>query len=571
MNKKTPAFQLADLYVEELLKRSPETCTMVGDHSQDHLLDDYSYSEIKKELEFCNSYLEKFQAIKPLNGQDELAIKLILSDLNSTINSLSSSHEMLAYGVFNSPMTELRELFDFMEYDNEEDYQKLLSRINLLPETLTAWLRSLVTFQGKGVVNSKRNVKELIRQALTIFENKSYTTFIVENLKSYKGDLAKELTQELKDAATHADLLHYFLAVSIEDELLTDARETDGVGEEAYQLFAQDYTYPEINLNELYQYGVEEVDSIAKRMHEVASSILPNYSSLSEVTEYLNNHPNYKITGKANLVAKLRAFTDDAISALNGVEFDIPAQILNVDILLNEDSLDASPYYTPPSEDLSRNGATWFPTMGRDEFTIWDQLSTWYHEGVPGHHLQCGTQAIQGDKLTRYQRSIAWHSGYGEGWALYSERLMDELGFFVDPGYLFGYLQAQMLRAARIVIDLGLHTNKYDNSNQEWDFDTAVKYLEEVALLEHQYAVSEVNRYLSAPGQAISYKVGERVWLELRTLYLSTLADQADLKSFHAYALSLGSLPLELFKSEVKFWIALQKEKINNSIALSLS
>ena len=571
MNKTTPAFQLADLYVEELLKRSPETCTMVGDHSQDHLLDDYSYSAIKKELEFCNSYLEKFQAIKPLNNQDELAIKLILNDLNSTINSLTSNHEMLAYGVFNSPMTELRELFDFMEYDNEEDYQKLLSRVNLLPETLTAWLRSLVTYQGKGVVNSKRNVKELIRQALTIFENKSYTTFIVENLKSYKGDLAKELTQELKDAATHADLLHYFLAVSIEDELLADARETDGVGEEAYQLFAQDYTYPEINLNELYQYGVEEVDSIAKRMHEVASSILPNYSSLPEVTEYLNNHPNYKITGKANLVAKLRAFTDDAISALNGVEFDIPAQILNVDILLNEDSLDASPYYTPPSEDLSRNGATWFPTMGRDEFTIWDQLSTWYHEGVPGHHLQCGTQAIQGDKLTRYQRSIAWHSGYGEGWALYSERLMDELGFFVDPGYLFGYLQAQMLRAARIVIDLGLHTNKYDNSNQEWNFDTAVKYLEEVALLEHQYAVSEVNRYLSAPGQAISYKVGERVWLELRTLYLSTLADQADLKTFHAYALSLGSLPLELFKSEVKSWIALQKEKINNSIALSLS
>jgi uncharacterized protein (DUF885 family) len=570
MNKTTPAFLLADLYVEEMLKRSPETCTMVGDHSQDHLLDDYSYPAIKKELEFCNSYLEKFQAVELQNAQDELAIKLIISDLNSTINSLTSNHEMLAYGVFNSPMNELRELFDFMEYQNQEDYQKLLSRLNLLPETLTAWLRSLVTFQGKGVVNSKRNVKELIRQALTIFENKSYTTFVVENLKNYKGVLEENLPQELKDAATHADLLHYFLAVSIEDELLTDARETDGVGQEAYQLFAQDYTYPEIDLDELYQYGVKEVASITKRMHEVASSILPNYSSLSEVTEYLNNHPNYKIVGKVNLVAKLRAFTDDAISALNGVEFDIPTEILNVDILLNEDSLDASPYYTPPSEDLSRNGATWFPTMGRDEFTIWDQLSTWYHEGVPGHHLQCGTQAIQGDKLTRYQRIVAWHSGYGEGWALYSERLMDELGFYVDPGYMFGYLQAQMLRAARIVIDLSLHTKKYDNSIQEWNFDTAVNFLKEVALLDQQYAISEVNRYLSAPGQAISYKVGERVWLELRNLYLSTLGDQADLKSFHAYALSLGSLPLDLFKIEVKSWISLQKEKMNNSIALSL-
>ena len=571
MNKITPAFLLADLYVEEMLKRSPETSTMVGDHSQDHLLDDYSYPAIKKELEFCNSYLEKFQAVELQNAQDELAIKLIISDLNSTINSLTSNHEMLAYGVFNSPMNELRELFDFMEYQNQEDYQKLLARLNLLPETLTAWLRSLVTFQGKGVVNSKRNVKELIRQALTIFENKSYTTFVVENLKNYKGVLEENLPQELKDAATHADLLHYFLAVSIENELLTDAREEDGVGEKAYQLFAQDYTYQEVDLDELYLYGEKEVKNIAIRMHEVARAILPNYSSLSEVTEYLNNHPNYKIIGKDNLVAKLRAFTDDAISALNGVEFDIPAEILNVDILLNEDSLDASPYYTPPSEDLSRNGATWFPTMGRDEFTIWEQLSTWYHEGVPGHHLQCGTQAMQGDNLTRYQRIVAWHSGYGEGWALYSERLMDELGFYVDPGYMFGYLQAQMLRAARIVIDLGLHTKKYDNSTQEWNFDTAVNFLKEVALLDQQYAISEVNRYLSAPGQAISYKVGERVWLELRNLYISTLGDQAELKSFHAYALSLGSLPLDLFKSEVKSWITLQKEKVSNSIALSLS
>lgn len=559
MEKLTPTALLAEQYVSDLLKRSPETSTMLGEHDYDHLLDDYSLEAMEKELAFNKEYLEKFKSLTIENDKDALTLKVIISDLEGSINSLSGNFDMLAHGVINSPMSELKELFEFMEYSNQDDYLKLLSRLNLLPQALTQWIQTLTNFQSKGIVNSKRNVKELTRQALTIFQNQEYSKFLEENLNDSSVTLPKELKEDLKEAAAHADTLHFFLATTLENDLLTKAREQDGVGSHAYPYFAEQYTYPNIDLQELYDYGLTQVEEISQRMHEVAGEILPNYSSLSEVANYLNSHPNYRVVGKENLVAKLRAFTDDAISMLNGVEFDIPSEILNIDILLNEDSIDASPYYTPPSEDLSRPGATWFPTLGKDEFTIWGHLSTWYHEGVPGHHLQCGTQALQGDNLTRYQKSIAWHSGYGEGWALYSEKLMDELGFFIDPGYLFGYLQSQMLRAARIVIDLGLHCNLPNPEGEIWEFDNAVKFLIEKAMLDTQYALSEVNRYLSTPGQAISYKVGERIWLKLRENYKLALRERANVKLFHAHALSLGSMPLEVFQLEMNSWIEKQR------------
>jgi len=559
MEKLTPTALLAEQYVSDILKRSPETSTMLGDHDYDHLLDDYSFGAMEKELAFNKEYLEKFKSLTIENDKDALALKVIISDIEGSINSLSNNFDMLAHGVINSPMSELKELIEFMEYSNQDDYLKLLSRLNLLPQALTQWIQTLTNFQSKGIVNSKRNVKELTRQALTIFQNQEYSKLLEENLNASTVTLTKELKEDLKEAAAHADTLHFFLATTLENDLLTKAREQDGVGSHAYPYFAEQYTYPNIDLQELYDYGLTQVEEISQRMHEVAGEILPNYSSLSEVANYLNSHPNYRVVGKENLVAKLRAFTDDAISMLNGVEFDIPSEIINIDILLNEDSIDASPYYTPPSEDLSRPGATWFPTLGKDEFTIWGHLSTWYHEGVPGHHLQCGTQALQGDNLTRYQKSIAWHSGYGEGWALYSEKLMDELGFFIDPGYLFGYLQSQMLRAARIVIDLGLHCNLPNSEGEIWGFDNAVKFLIEKAMLDTQYALSEVNRYLSTPGQAISYKVGERIWLKLRENYKLALGEKSNIKLFHAHALSLGSMPLEVFQVEMNSWIEKQR------------
>ncbi len=251
---------------------------------------------------------------------------------------------------------------------------------------------------------------------------------------------------------------------------------------------------------------------------------------------------------------------------LDGVHFDIDARIRRCDARLAPEGSSAAPYYIAPSEDLTRPGTTWFPTLGRTRFPWWRSVSTWYHESVPGHHLQDATILLASDRLTRFQRTMAWTSGNGEGWALYAERLMEELGAYSDPADELGYLVGQGLRAARIVVDLGLHLGYEapedlgelgglgDCASRPWTPQMAVALLEERAILDHEFAVSEVDRYLAIPAQATSYKVGERVWLQAREDARIRLGDRFELKGFHRFALRLGPMGLEPFRAELARW-----------------
>jgi uncharacterized protein (DUF885 family) len=260
---------------------------------------------------------------------------------------------------------------------------------------------------------------------------------------------------------------------------------------------------------------------------------------------------------------RLKELTAGAVDMLDGVHFDIDERIRFCDARLAPEGSAAAPYYIQPNEDLSRPGTTWYPTLGHDRFPLWRLVSTWYHESVPGHHLQCATAILEKQRQTRYQRLEGWVSGYGEGWALYAERLMEELGGFAHPADEMGFLSCQALRAARIVVDIGLHLGLPapadigtlgalgDVGGRVWDAEMAVAMLVERAIEPHDMAVSEVDRYLGLPGQAISYKVGERVWLESRQEARTRLGAAFDLKAWHAHALALGPMGLDPFRQEM--------------------
>jgi uncharacterized protein (DUF885 family) len=192
--------------------------------------------------------------------------------------------------------------------------------------------------------------------------------------------------------------------------------------------------------------------------------------------------------------------------------------------------------------------------MGKSKFSFWHIASTWYHEAIPGHHLQIATSMLEKERLNRYQRNDAWTSGHGEGWALYAERLMDELGAFEDPGYEMGYLSGQALRAARIIVDIGMHLELDDFDGNTWSSESAFLILRDRALLDEISSRSEVDRYLSLPGQAISYKVGEQVWMRARSDAKKRLGDIFSLKKFHSHALKLGPMGLDPFEKELSKW-----------------
>ena len=215
-------------------------------------------------------------------------------------------------------------------------------------------------------------------------------------------------------------------------------------------------------------------------------------------------------------------------------------------------------YYTGPSEDLTRPGRTWYPTLGKTRFPLWREVSICYHEGVPGHHLQVSQVRYLADRLNRFQRLAGFVSGHGEGWALYAERLMGELGYLDDPAYELGMLSAQAMRAVRVIVDIGMHLelpiplDERYHPGERWTPGLALPFVIERSCFPADFMASEVDRYLGLPGQAISYKVGERVWLDGREGARARKGAGFDLKSFHRFALNLGGMGLDQLSRELQ-------------------
>jgi uncharacterized protein (DUF885 family) len=264
------------------------------------------------------------------------------------------------------------------------------------------------------------------------------------------------------------------------------------------------------------------------------------------------------VEGVAAVRDRLQQMMDDAVTALDGVHFDLAEPVRRVEAMIAPEGSAAAPYYTRPALDFSRPGRTWLPTLGRERFPLWDLVSTWYHEGVPGHHLQLAQWVYVSGQLSRYQSSVGSVSANVEGWALYAERLMDELGFLTDPGARLGYLDAQQLRAVRVIIDIGMHLElpipddqgvpEPFAPGQRWTPRLAREFFGLNSGRPAAFLDSELVRYLGAPGQAITYKLGERAWLAGREAARRAHAGRGeafDAKAWHMAALSQGSLGLD--------------------------
>jgi uncharacterized protein (DUF885 family) len=279
-----------------------------------------------------------------------------------------------------------------------------------------------------------------------------------------------------------------------------------------------------------------------------------------EAMHWLDEH-GPAVDGVETVRARLQAVMDEAMAALDGTHFDLAEPVRRVEAMIAPPGSAAAPYYTRPSQDFSRPGRTWLPTLGRTRFPLWDLISTWYHEGVPGHHLQLAQWAYVAPQLSTYQASVGSVSANAEGWALYAERLMDELGYLTDTGARLGYLDAQQMRAIRVVIDIGMHLELpipddadgvlAEHRGRPWTPELARAFFGAYCGRLPAFLDSELVRYLGIPGQAISYKLGERAWLAGREAARQARGAGFDLKAWHMAALSQGSLGLDDLTEEL--------------------
>jgi uncharacterized protein (DUF885 family) len=303
-----------------------------------------------------------------------------------------------------------------------------------------------------------------------------------------------------------------------------------------------------IDPEETYEWGWGEVHRIRSEMEATATEIGPGMS-VDEVIDLLETDPARSAGTREEFVEFVSAIQQQAISQLADVHFDVPDELKVVTVNIAPPGGSLGAWYKSPSEDFSRPGSIWYAPGERERLPYWQEVSTAYHEGFPGHHLQVGTAVLQREKLSRFHRMVIWYSGAGEGWALYAERLMDELGFFEKPEYRLGLLASQLFRSVRVVVDIGcqlgltIPNGAPLHAGDVWDYERAVHYMCDIGLQARDVSESEVKRYLGWWGQAISYKVGEREILAMRERARS--AQDFDQKEFHKRMLEYGAIRLD--------------------------
>ncbi|MFZ4585765.1 MAG: DUF885 domain-containing protein [Acidimicrobiia bacterium] len=553
----TTVRQIADDYVTRYAAFDPVAATSAGIAGHDAELTDYSPEAARTRADHDRATLAALDAADTSAPRDRIAADVMREQLQASLAAYDAGDHLRELSVLGSPVSGVRDVFDLMPNATADDWSVIADRLAALPQSLATFQAALREGAATGVVASQRQAFACGDQAATWGGLTATTPFFESLVANAPAELPASLRATLTEHADAATATYAALATYLREQYASRADAADGVGRERYARSARRYLgIADLDLGATYAWGWEELDRIEHAMTQVADRIIPG-AARREVIDHLETDPNRMVEGEDSLRAFLQDLMDRTIAELNGTQFDIPAPVQTVEAMIAPPGGAAAMYYTPPAEDFSRPGRTWYPTDGRTHFPLWHEVTTAYHEGVPGHHLQVGQVVFLADELTRYQRTFGWTSGHGEGWALYAERLMGELGYLDDPAYELGMLAAQAFRATRVIIDIGMHCEMVipkgrAHAGETWGADLALGFLlEHAPLLDDAFAQSEINRYLGIPGQAISYKVGERVWLEGRSAARANAGDSFDLKTWHAQALDLGPLGLDQLAREL--------------------
>ena len=551
----SPVYLLSDDYINTVAELDPAAATYMGIAGHDHEMTDFSPAGHDARAQNDQRTLTQLNALDTSASSDRLAAGVLREALEISGAEYEANEHLASIRVIAGDVDAARSIFDLMPTDTAEQWAVIAERMSKVPQAFAGMRESWKLGLDRGVKAQRRQVLASSEQLATWAGRNDAPAFF-EQFAESASSIAGAPMEQLRKAAKNASQALGKTADFLINDYAPQADTRDGVGPERHALARRRFMGMKVEAKDAYEWGWAEVQRIDTEMERVAQEILPG-STLNEVRHFLDTDPSRSIQGEGALRDWLQELMDDAMSFLiDNHHFSIPDSIRTVEAMISPPGGAAAMYYTGPSEDLSRPGRTWYPTNGRTVFPRWSEPTTAYHEGVPGHHLQVAIATINSEKLSRFQRNT-FVSGHGEGWALYAERLMDEFGFLENPEYRLGYLYAQAFRAARVVIDIGIHCgfaipqSSTFHPGEQWNPSLMFDFLSAHSSSDDEFNRSEINRYLGWPGQAISYKLGERVWLDLRDDAKQKYGAAFDLRKWHAHALDLGNLGLDLLKSEM--------------------
>ncbi|ALO92429.1 hypothetical protein SHL15_1256 [Streptomyces hygroscopicus subsp. limoneus] len=544
--------QVADAYVDDLIALDPVTGTYLGVKESSSRLPDYSPAGQEALAALARTTLAKLDEAERRPGADSdverRCARLLRERLTAELAVHEADEHLRAIGNMSTPGHSVRDIFTVTPADTEEDWAAIAERLRAVPGALAGYRASLRAGLERKLFAAPRPTATYIEQLTEWTDTDGtgrgwYEDFAAAGPQALRAEL-----DEAARAATGAlvelrDWLRDVYAPAIEGA-------PNVVGRERYARWARYFNGTDLDLDEAYAYGWAEFHRILGEMKEEAEKILPGAETPWVALAHLDEHGRH-IEGVDEVREWLQGLMDKAVEELDGTHFELAERVRRVESCIAPPGGAAAPYYTAPSEDFSRPGRTWLPTMGQTRFPVYDLVSTWYHEGVPGHHLQLAQWAHVAENLSRYQATVGGVSANAEGWALYAERLMDELGYLTGPEERLGYLDAQMMRAARVIVDIGMHlelpipADSPFHPGERWTPELAQEFFGAHSSRPADFVESELTRYLTIPGQAIGYKLGERAWLLGREKARERHGDAFDLKAWHMAALSQGSLGLD--------------------------
>jgi uncharacterized protein (DUF885 family) len=540
--------KIANDWLKKMAEMSPSFATYIGQPGGEDKLDDVSPEAQHREAEEARKVLAQLAAAPVRDKVDEVTLDAMREDLNLGLEIHDAKLYRRNLNVIASPLQGIRDIFDLSPTATEHDWQNLAARMNGVQKAVDGYIASLQEGIDAADTPARRQVERGIEQADQINAANGFFREFAAAAKAGDAELPDSLKADLAKAAESATAAYGALGDFFKNHLLPAASEEDAIGRERYALFSRRFLGAKIDLDETYEWGKQILAEVTAEQIAVANEIKPGASVL-EAIDALNNDASRKLHGTKALQEWMQRLSDTAIEKLSGTHFDIPDPLKRLECMIAP-TKHGGIYYTGPTDDFSRPGRMWWSVPeGVEEFDTWRETTTVYHEGVPGHHLQVATQVYNKDELNGWRRLASWSSGHGEGWALYAERLMADLGFLDDPGDRLGMLDGQRMRAARVVLDLGVHLGKptLDGSGI-WNFDYALDFMGKNVNMSKEFVNFEVHRYFGWPGQAPSYKIGQRIWEQIRDEYKARKGADWDIKEFHREALNLGGLGLDTLR-----------------------
>jgi uncharacterized protein (DUF885 family) len=538
------------------LKAHPQLATSFGDYRYNDQLDDRSLAAIENQQSRDEGFLARLNAIPTTGfpGQDALSHDVMMRTLQQRIDNYGFKEYEMPVSQMSGPHVNLADLPLAVPFDSVKRYEDYIARLHQIPRVFTQTEEVLRAGMKDNLMPVRFLLEKVPAQCDGVIAADPFLTPTKKFPSSIPAADQQRLTQQITDAANNEVLPAYkafagFIATEYAPHGRTILAVTSLPGGERRYLndIHGSTTVSNLTPDEIHQLGLREMDRIGAEMLAIAHQ--EGFSDLASFNASLDKNPKYIPTSAEQILDDYRKYLGQMQAKLPQLFTYVPGSPVTVEAIPDFQSANAT-HYQIGTPDGKRPGRVVVATYDFPHRSLIDDEATAYHEGIPGHHMQHSVAQRMTD-LPKF-RQHGFNSGYGEGWALYAEQLGKEVGFYQDPVSDWGRLKSERFRAVRLVVDTGIHS-------KGWTRDQVVDFFRKSGTLDEPEIQTETDRYIAWPAQALSYKIGQLKFVELRERARKELGPKFDIRTFHDEMLNGGVLPLDLLDARTDRWIQAQK------------